>query len=43
MRLILVIAVLVLGILFGYTIADLNHGKYPVEEQSTQGARLPPR
>jgi hypothetical protein len=36
MRLILIIAVLVLGTLFGYTIADLNHWKYPAEVPSMQ-------
>jgi hypothetical protein len=43
MRLILVLAVLVVGILLGYMIADPNLGKYPVKVESTQGARLAPR
>jgi hypothetical protein len=43
MRLILVIAILVLVILFGYMMADLNHREYPVEVPSMQRARLPPR
>jgi hypothetical protein len=43
MKLILVLAVLVVGILLGYMIADLNLQEYPVKVESTQGARLPPR